>query len=234
MFQSSPPELQGGMLVALHAAVAAAASTLADIVEADDPPSQTASSSTPPTAERINGAIACVQGAIQMYQSSPVPEAQGGMLLALHAAIAAAATTLGDMVNTEHDRQRTTTVIASSSEDEAVVAPAEPTTASPPPTAQSATPPNGTDENTVFLEGVYKKLKRAAGPGKMGLRDDFQDAESLLEDLNKMRMLLVEELETGIPESDGASVTSSRSSEGSAPSKYQEMLAKARADKAGK
>jgi len=96
---------------------------------------------------------------------------------------------------------------------------------------------NGDDENSEWLESVYEKLKNAVGDGKMGLREDLspEDAEDLANDISQMRMMLVEELESGIPESSSAAAGAAKSSSSpSTTSKYQEMLAKARAETEGK
>jgi hypothetical protein len=99
---------------------------------------------------------------------------------------------------------------------------------------------SGNDENSNMLDGIYDKLKSAAGNGKMGLRTDLspQEAKGLMNDLTDMRMLLVDELNTGIPQKQqrqqpsGNESTSERSATEGSASKYQELLAKARAEKA--
>ena len=81
---------------------------------------------------------------------------------------------------------------------------------------------SGNDENSKMFDSIYDKLKNAAGDGKMGLRKNLtpQEAKELTNDITDMRMLLLDELETGIPENGIEKA-----------SKYQEQLAKARAEK---
>jgi hypothetical protein len=195
-----------------------------------------ASTSHIPIADRVISTLACIEGAIVMYRNSPL-ELQGSVLVTLRAALLSAIGTFTDILApVQADQQQpfngygaaTTTVPSATPRQFYDVVPetSENSDASSSVSFESNPGTSAVDENSAFLETVYNKLKNAAGGGKMGLRDDLDpaDAESLADDISRMRALLVEEL-------NGPAGTSS-SSPSSAASKYQEMLAKARADKA--
>jgi hypothetical protein len=222
MYKHSPPEMQEGVLVTLRAALLSAVSTCNDIIAnnevANVPNVQAAAANSQPADQRINGMIACMEGAIQMYKHSP-PEMQEGVLVTLRAALLSAVSTCnGIIANNEvaNVQAYQTATLA----PEAVSAPAAPTAA-----PKSL---GGIDDNSQVLQQVYSKLKAAAGDGKMGLRKglDPQDASELADNIAEMRSLLVGELDGGIPEP-----TEQSSSGGS---KYQELLAKAKAEKEAK
>jgi hypothetical protein len=196
-----------------------------------------ASTSHIPIADRIISTLACIEGAILMYRNSPL-ELQGSVLVTLRAALLSAIGTFTDILAPVQVEQQqpfngyaaTATVPSATPTQFYDVVPetSENSDASSSVSFESNPAYPGTsavDENSVFLETVYNKLKNAAGGGKMGLRNDLDpaEAESLADDISRMRALLVEEL-------NGA--TDTASSPSTAASKYQEMLAKARADKA--
>ena len=177
-----------------------------------------------PRSERINSLLACVEGAIQMYKNSP-PELQEGVLITLRAALFSAAKTCNS-------------IITEAGGDAAAFTPSAAITRSKSDRTSGATEvydvvPEETvtnvaikDENSDFFEEVLEKLVAASGNGKMGLREDISSSEAaeLSTSIAKMRSLLVEELENS-PTSPSAETTAPVSS------KYEEMLAKARADK---
>jgi hypothetical protein len=109
-----------------------------------------------------------------------------------------------------------------------------------PTAAASSLRADGTDSNSQVLENIYAKLQAAAGDGKMGLRPDLTPEETaeLADAIADMRMLLVDELENGIPAANSSSsttaATATAAAASSSTSKYQEMLAKARAEKESK
>jgi hypothetical protein len=181
-----------------------------------------------PLGERIASTLSLIEGAVQMYRNSP-PELQGSVLVTLRAALLSAVGTFNEIVGTSMEPQQYDTYSDNGSSASSVPPPPAPTFSTPT-QFYDAEVSAGTDDNSAFLENVYAKLKAAAGDGKMGLRDDLDvaDAEGLANDISRMRTLLVDEL-------NGTSSTSptmtSSSSPSSAASKYQEMLAKARADK---
>ena len=79
----------------------------------------------------------------------------------------------------------------------------------------------------------------AAGDGSLGLKSDLssEEATELADQLQEMRGILMEELNSGIPD-EGApaskpkEVAKAASASGSSVSNYKQMLAKARAEKA--
>mmetsp|Transcript_7878 Transcript_7878/g.19669 ORF Transcript_7878/g.19669 Transcript_7878/m.19669 type:complete len:139 (-) Transcript_7878:134-550(-) len=100
------------------------------------------------------------------------------------------------------------------------------------------------DPNTVALDKVYDSVQSAHGDGKFGVRDDItpEEASQLADQLIEMRTMLMEELDAGIPEPGSGPTrnkkqelvesSSSSPSPSSSVSKYQQMLAKAKAQKA--
>ena len=94
----------------------------------------------------------------------------------------------------------------------------------------------GTDANSKVLEEIYNEIKSASGDGRLGLKKNMsqEDASRVANSLEDMRSLLMQELETGIPDPEPSVVLANGddSASSSAASKYQEMLAKARAAKA--
>lgn len=209
-----------------------------------------------PAGERINSMLACIEGAIQMYKNSP-PELQESVLVTLRAALLSAVNTCNEIVSVNEVQRyeayrtaitdpRTRTAVPSTTPTQfydvvpearelpAPVAPPPPVPYAPEksPFSNNAMPTyGGNDENAVFLESVYRKLQEASGDGRMGLRKDLgaADAEDLANDIARMRALLVNELNGDIPQA----AIPATASPGSSSSKYQEMLAKARADKTG-
>jgi hypothetical protein len=237
MYKHSPPELQEGVLVTLRAALLSAVNTCNDIIavnEGVNPPAyQTASStagssasqgdrSAQPTSDRINGMFAVMEGAIQMYKFSP-PELQESVLVTLRAALLSAVSTCNDIIannevaNVQAYQTATSSTAAPAQEEEIGT--------------WEAAAPTGSDTNSQVLEQVYNKLKAASGDGKMGLRQglDPNEASELADGIAEMRSLLVGELDTGIPER-----TSSEASATPTSQSYQELLAKARAEKDAK
>jgi hypothetical protein len=186
MYRNCPPELQGGMLVTLRAALLSAANTCNEIIANNEAANF----------EALRTVISDPHTRMQREVASSAP------------------TQFTDVIPEKEEVQRP------SSEPEAPMALDEEALVEMAEALLSA--PTGNDENSQWLETVYIKLKHAAGDGKMGLRDDLtvEEAEELVSDILKMRSMLVEELENGIPE-EAASVSSAM--------KYEELLAKARA-----
>jgi hypothetical protein len=97
----------------------------------------------------------------------------------------------------------------------------------------------GMDTNSAALEKIYQKLQSASGDGKLGLRSDLAagEASQLADELVNMRDILMGELQAGIPDPEPAIESSPApdnavSQDSSATSRYQIMLAKAKAEKA--
>jgi hypothetical protein len=242
MYKHSPPELQEGVLATLRAALLSAVNTCNDIIAANEgvnPPAyQTATStagggvkSAQPTSDRINGMFAVMDGAIQMYKYSP-PELQESVLVTLRAALLSAVSTCNDIIannevaNVQAYQTATSSTSAPVQEEEVGVW--EPAGGA---AAAAAPAHTGTDTNSQVLEQVYNKLKAASGDGKMGLRQglDPNEASELADGIAEMRSLLVGELDTGIPEPTASEASTSPTSQS-----YQELLAKARAEKEAK
>lgn len=203
-----------------------------------------------PRPERINGLLSCVEGAILMYRNSP-PELLEGVLITLRAALFTAAKTCNSILSenqngddddygggvfhnsmSSNPTTRTTPthfydVVPEVEQQAAEGVPPSPTTTT-------------TDENSEFLQQVWDKLAAAAGTGKMGLREDLSadEATDLVDAIATMRSILIEELEND--DSSTTTADSVRQDDSQSPprpsafSKYDEMLAKARADKTTK
>jgi hypothetical protein len=237
MYKNSPPELQEGVLVTLRAALLSAVNTCNDIIavnEGVNPPAYPTATSTAsggvksaqPTSDRIKGMFAVMDGAIQMYKYSP-PELHESILVTLRAALLSAVSTCNDIIannevaNVQAYQTATSSTSAPAQEEVGVWEPAAP----------AAPAYTGSDTNSQVLEQVYNKLKAASGDGKMGLRQglDPKEASELADGIAEMRSLLVGELDTGIPEP-----TSSEASATPTSQSYQELLARARAEKDAK
>jgi len=201
-------------------------------------------------ADRINGVISVIEGAIQIYKNSP-PELQQAVLVTLRASLMSGIGTLNEIIsdNELNSQEIYRTAISDPRTRTAVEAPSPPNTPAEftdvvPETSPAAETPqsySGTDENSMFFAQVYSKLENAKGGGKMGVRQDLSadEASDLASDIADMRALLVDELENGIPDDSGSSPSSPTPGAGDSPSggsssRYQEMLAKARAEKESK
>mmetsp|Transcript_16238 Transcript_16238/g.24538 ORF Transcript_16238/g.24538 Transcript_16238/m.24538 type:complete len:589 (+) Transcript_16238:177-1943(+) len=185
----------------------------------------------------VQAALQCVEGAIQMYKNSP-PDLASGMLMAVRAAMLNAADKCkivieGDLV--ESKNAETT----NSYEKPAAGHVEQPgVTISPAAVPNKAfntmsTKPTDVDSNSATLRKVYDALGNASGDGKFGLGPvTSEEASDLVDLIYEMRDILMEELETGIPE-PSLTETMSANNPGveSTTSKYQQMLAKARAGK---
>lgn len=252
MYKNSPPMLQDSVLATLRAAFVSAVGTLTDLlpgtVSTADLSAQVASGANTPTAERVQSIFLCIEGAIQMYKNSP-PMLQESVLGSLRAALLTGVGTLNAIMATDSG------MAASVAPSYLDVIPERSTSPPPPPPSAVATAPvaasstpsvaappqqdtylySGKDMNSQFFEQVYSKLEAAAGDGKMGLKKDMsaEEAAELADSLAQMRLLLVDELQNGIPEEgDGPSIKGTETADSTASnSKYQDMLAKARANK---
>jgi len=207
--------------------------------------------------ERVDSLISCIEGAIQMYRNSP-PELQSSVLVTLRAALMSGITTCNGII-AENEIKNLEAYEATTNapppqtqvveipptpigddilEDIVLEAISEEEAAAMEPQAAAAPAHPGTDANSLFFNTILNKLQAAAGDGKMGLRSDLsaQEAQDLSESILDARSMLLDELDTGIlpaPQS-GAPVSSASTdpSSGTATtSKYQEMLAKAKAEK---
>jgi hypothetical protein len=209
MYKNSPASIQESVLATLRVALVSAVDTCNTALASQPAPSIAAS----PDA-RIEGTIACIEGVIAMYKNSP-PQLKESMLTTLRAALISAVETCNIVIGD-----------SSSPPPPPPVAPTvdvSPTQVSQPPQAMA------TDPNSKALEEIYEKVKAASGDGNLGLRSDLTAAEAtdLADQLVDMRSILMEELDSGIPEPVAVV-----SQESSASSRYQEMLAKARSEKA--
>jgi hypothetical protein len=167
-------------------------SVAADIVEATKAaaPAGAATEAGVPVPS-ITGAIACVEGAVQLFKASGSGE-QESLLPSLRAALLSAADTLA--------AAEKASVLSSSSAEAASAAPpsgmAFPSTyaISEPATA------SGDDVNTKQLREIRRKLTAVSGGEKFGLKIlSGEEASSLADALVDMRTILMEELDAGIP-----------------------------------
>merc|ERR1712238_459512 len=208
MYKNSPSAIQKSVLVTLRAALKSAVDTCNIILASQPPPSIEGSPDS-----RIEGMIACIDGAITMYKNSP-PQLKNSVLTVLRAALISSVETCNFVLGQDQVPPH--------------VSPAQITTSSAPvsqlPQATAA------DLNSKALEDIYEKVKAASGDGNLGLRNDLTAAEAteLADQLVDMRGILMEELDSGIPDSQPVDTSGQESS---TSSRYQEMLSKARAKK---
>jgi hypothetical protein len=249
MYKNSPAELQESVLPLMRSALLSAVNTCNNLIVGDQVVSIPSSASG---AAQIDRMIACIEGATNMYKNSP-PELQGSILITLRAALMSAVNECNKIIaeneiaNLEAYEAATgrqaaptpdapvqfTDIMVDEVEEPVVQAPVAAQTAAP---AQSA--PTGMDSNSKVLQSVYNQIKAVSGGGKLGLKEGMtaDEAEALIDGIQDMRAVLMEELESGIPDPEPTAATSASpnaSGESSTASKYQEMLAKARAEKAG-
>jgi len=93
------------------------------------------------------------------------------------------------------------------------------------------------DNNSEVLMRIMDDLQQASGDGKMGIKSDLtsEEASDMINSIGDMRNVLMEELDSGIPEPPQAPEPSAEpSSSKTANSKYLEMLALAKARKDAK
>jgi hypothetical protein len=211
MYRNSPPELQIGILMTLRAALLSAVSTCNDIV--GDNASHLnfmaggGTSRDTPATERIRSMLSCVDGAITMYKNSP-PELQQAVLVTLRAALLSAIGTCNEIIASNdsgafNNSVATIDPVASVPTQFTDLTPEKGVVQQDNAMAEKQSMPSFSvnDENSQFLESVYQQLQKARGEGKMGLRNDLTPAEAaeLAASIRKMRLMLVDELENGIP-----------------------------------
>jgi hypothetical protein len=250
MYRNSPAELRESVLTIFRAALLSAVNTVTEILSpgapaVPPPPPQSPYSGPQDREQRINSMVSLIEGAIVMYKNSP-PELHSSILVTLRGALLAGIGTLNSII-AENEVQNLQAYQAASPSTAAAPAATVPpakrefydvipasqvASAGVSSQLESALP----DENSIFFEQLHVKLQQAKGSGVMGLRTDMDAASAadLADDLAKMRTLLVKELEQGVPSSASPATSSTgASSASSTASKYQEMLAKARAEKEG-
>jgi hypothetical protein len=248
MYRNSPTELRESVLTTFRAALLSAVNTVTEILSpgapaVPPPPPQAPYSGPQDREQRINSMVSLIEGAIVMYKNSP-PELHSSILVTLRGALLAGIGTLNSII-AENEVQNLQAYQAASPTPAAPAA----TTTTPPvkrefydviPASQAPIQAGLQDDNAVFFEQLHVKLQQAKGSGVMGLRTDMDasSAADLADDLAKMRTLLVKELEQGVvasasPENPSTGASSAPSPSTSTASKYQEMLAKARAEKEG-
>jgi hypothetical protein len=227
MYKNSPPQLQQSVLVTLRAALVAAVDSCNVVLAAQPPPPAVHGSPD----GRIDGMIACIEGAVTMYRNSP-PQLRESVLVTLRIALMSAVETCNAVVPGGAPPQQQHVVPVEAVHDGPVVAVTPPPVPRSP-VAPAAPPLMGTDPNSRALEEIYGSVKAAHGGGSLGLRSDLTpgEASQLADDLVDMRRMLMEELESGIPDPSPVGGSTGSSDESSA-SRYHAMLAKARAEKA--
>jgi hypothetical protein len=245
MYKNSPAEAQEGILPLMRSALLSAVNTCNNLIEGDQVVSIPSSASSEAQIDRM---IACIEGATSMYKNSP-PELQGSVLITLRAALMSAVNECNKIIaeneianleayvaTTGREAAPTpgaTDVMVDEVEEPVVQAPVAVQPAAP---AQSAS--TGMDPNSRVLQSVYDQIQAVSGGGKLGLKEGMtaDEAGSLIDDIHDMRAVLLEELGSGIPDPEPTAATSASpekaGGESSTVSKYQEMLAKARAEKA--
>jgi hypothetical protein len=251
MYKNCPPELQSSVLFTLRAALQSAVDTCNVILVSQPPPAIAANPDG-----RIDNTIAVIDGAITMYKNSP-PALKESVLVTLRAALISAVETCSSVVGVPPAAVTVSTPAAPPPPVTAPAPVAPPASAVSPvdtpaapslqnsvdvPVPSMGSPALDTDPNSMKLEVVYEKVVGASGDGRLGLRSDLtpDEANELADQLVEMRKTLMAELETGIPDGSESAipaaepvVTSSTGvQESSSASKYKEMLAKARAEKA--
>jgi hypothetical protein len=227
MYKNSPPAMKESVLVVLRAALMSAVDTCNKVMGSNEVVNYAES---PADMGEIDSTIACIEGATTMYKNSP-PELKGSVLVVLRAALLSAVNTC----NTVIGGALPAAAPATPSQTEVVTASAPPAVSESVP--QTPAPVAGTDANSKALDGIYENMKAAVGDGGLGLRPDLTSSEAadLSDQLLNMRGILMKELDTGIPDPEPAAAAGSAPASGeSTASKYQQMLAKAKADKAGK
>lgn len=199
------------------------------IVETPPPPTPEAAPE-PVIAEKVinidaalSGSIQCIEGALGMYKSADT-KAKSDLLSPLRAALLSAVDKLDEVI----------------AEQEVL----PPIAVSAPP-AQPAAPSitsNPSSEGT--LKKAYDALSSAVGDGKFGLKNmSSQEAESLVDTLSEMKGILLQELDLGTPQTpkpvspptppaDDPPLTNTSAEKKEAGSKFQQMLAKAKAEEA--
>jgi len=186
----------------------------------------------------VQTALQCVEGAIQMYKNSP-PDLAPGMLMAVRAAMLNAAEKCklvieDDFVQNEESESYPGPT-STSATDQVQQSGADSFSNVTPITAFSdaSTHPSDLDSNSALLRKVYDALGNASGDGKFGLGPiTSEEASNLAGLVYEMRDILMEELDTGIPIPSATEVDSvDEATFENTTSKYQQMLAKARADK---
>ncbi|CAB9527011.1 expressed unknown protein [Seminavis robusta] len=233
MYKNSPPELQEGVLMTVRAALLSAVNTISKALGENE--------GVPPSAAGAGGSVetmfGCVEGAIMMYRNSP-PELQQGVLLTLRAALLSAINTCNKVIaeNDVENFQQYQAATATMEKPPATTKPAQFYNVVPAEEVIEEASTTALDENSKVLESIYDKLQAAAGDGKLGLREDLtsEEATDLADSIAEMRAILMQELDTGIPEPQKtpAAVGSAAAASESTGSIYQQMLSQAREAKA--
>ena len=235
MYKNSPAELQESVLPLMRSALMSAVNTCNNMIAGDQVVNIPSSASGTAQIDRM---IACIEGATSMYKNSP-PELQGSVLITLRAALMSAVNECNKIIaeneiaNLEAYQAATGSQAVDEVEEPVVQAPVAAQPAAP---AQSVL--TGTDSNSKVLQSVYDQIQAVSGDGKFGLKEGMtaDEAEALIGGIQDMRTVLMEELESGVPDPEPTAETSASakaSGESSTASKYQEMLIRARAEKAG-
>ncbi|GAX24977.1 hypothetical protein FisN_2Lh256 [Fistulifera solaris] len=244
LYKNSPPQLQESMLGAVRAALSSAVTTCNEVLQNEE--NQVFSpmgSSSASNSDRAASMIACVEGATLMYKNSPV-ELQAAVLPTLRTALLSAiascdAILANDKVEQVAATQQTSATVPTATLEAPSMGFEEKSDTSSvnAPAAVLEPASNLNTENSKILEDIYFKLQRASGFGKMGLRDDLSpvEADNLAEDLVQVRRILVDELNDVPSPSSSPEVTRPPDDPlNPSISKYQELLAKAKASKEAK
>jgi hypothetical protein len=238
MYKNSPPQLQPSVLVTLRAAFLSAIGTCNTILTAQPPPTMAGHPDN-----RMDNTISVIEGAITMYKNSP-PGLKESVLGTFRAALISAVETCTVALGTEQQLSPPSPPSPSATGYPAkevfpvpetapvALSPADESMRVPQNSTGHSSSDSGTDPNSKRLREIYAKVKSAAGDGRLGLNGELmpREAEELADELVDMRRILMQELELddSQPESLFQATGKGKSSIGS---KYQQMLAKARAEK---
>lgn len=235
MYKNSPAELQESVLPLMRSALMSAVNTCNNMIVGDQVVNIPSSASGDAQIDRM---IACIEGATSMYKNSP-PELQGSVLITLRAALMSAVGECNKIIaeneiaNLEAYQAATGSQAVVEVEEPVVQAPVAAQPVAPAPSALT-----GTDSNSKVLQSVYDQIQAVSGGGKYGLKEGMtaDEAKALIDGIQDMRGVMMEELDSGIPEPEPTAETSASAKAGgetSTVSKYQEMLIRARTEKAG-
>jgi hypothetical protein len=258
MYKNSPPTLKESILVALRAALVSAVDTCSNAAGIGEAADYGITHPGSASIAQIDGVVACIDGAVAMYRNSP-DSVKKDVLVALRAALVSAVSTCNNVIGdaaipstayqappaTEVARASPTAPAATQSATQSVVGDSlaetpfeNPEVVSAPATTEveeDLTASIGPDANSKVLEGIYNKIRAASGNGSLGLRSDLTSSEGsvLAEEISEVRNILMQELDAGIPNPEQLPEKASALSDdgSSSASKYQQMLAKARAEK---
>jgi len=259
MYKNSPVELKSSVMALLRDALASAVTTCDGVIGSPDMNPAPTMSQVEGTIAVIEGAISMYKNSPAELQSSVLFTLRA----ALRSAVSTCNSMLGTPPPVQPQQAYQQPVQPPPQVQQPIVQTPPPQAQQVAPQVQQQAPPAAvqtmpqevspqpapavvpaTDRNSKALDDIYNRLQGAHGDGTLGLRPDLtsEDASELADKLAEMRGILMEELDAGIPDpNDTAPAPATQQAKASAPSdgtstvsKYQQMLAKAKAEKAAK